>query len=320
MSSKSLHLVANDLKPLVTSIQEMDLKLENQLTLNAYRDVVKSLSMLQKPVPNNVTRNEIKILLRDGSQSKAILYKNNEPNNTNTSAGLVHIHGGGLVMGLPESNDSRHLNLCSKLGITILAISYRKAPEHPYPTPLNDCEDGFDWFYENAESLKVNINRIALSGDSAGGCLAAALSQLKLKDKTNKIAHLLLLYPMLDASTGSKANEKDPLLGEFIWTAEMNQFSWSAYLNGQPRTSPAVPAALKSHTGLPSCWIGVGALDLFLDENIEYARKLIKAGVKTEFDIYPAAIHGFPMIEEAESTLAFINDFSNSLIKALKLT
>ena len=320
MSSKSLHLVANDLKPLVTSIQEMDLKLENQLTLNAYRDVVKSLSMLQKPVPNNVTRNEIKILLRDGSQSKAILYKNNEPNNTNTSAGLVHIHGGGLVMGLPESNDSRHLNLCSKLGITILAISYGKAPEHPYPTPLNDCEDGFDWFYENAESLKVNINRIALSGDSAGGCLAAALSQLKLKDKTNKIAHLLLLYPMLDASTGSKANEKDPLLGEFIWTAEMNQFSWSAYLNGQPRTSPAVPAALKSHTGLPSCWIGVGALDLFLDENIEYARKLIKAGVKTEFDIYPAAIHGFPMIEEAESTLAFINDFSNSLIKALKLT
>ena len=320
MSSKSLHLVANDLKPLVTSIQEMDLKLENQLTLNAYRDVVKSLSMLQKPVPNNVTRNEIKILLRDGSQSKAILYKNNEPNNTNTSAGLVHIHGGGLVMGLPESNDSRHLNLCSKLGITILAISYRKAPEHPYPTPLNDCEDGFDWFYENAESLKVNINRIALSGDSAGGCLAAALSQLKLKDKTNKIAHLLLLYPMLDASTGSKANEKDPLLGEFIWTAEMNQFSWSAYLNGQPRTSPAVPAALKSHTGLPSCWIGVGALDLFLDENIEYARKLIKAGVKTEFDIYPAAIHGFPMIEEADSTLAFINDFSNSLIKALKLT
>lgn len=320
MSSKSLHLVANDLKPLVTSIQEMDLKLENQLTLNAYRDVVKSLSMLQKPVPNNVTRNEIKILLRDGSQSKAILYKNNEPNNTNTSAGLVHIHGGGLVMGLPESNDSRHLNLCSKLGITILAISYRKAPEHPYPTPLNDCEDGFDWFYENAESLKVNINRIALSGDSAGGCLAAALSQLKLKDKTNKIAHLLLLYPMLDASTGSKANEKDPLLGEFIWTAEMNQFSWSAYLNGQPRTSPAVPAALKSHTGLPSCWIGVGALDLFLDENIEYARKLIKAGVKTEFDIYPAAIHGFPMIEEAESTLAFINDFTNSLIKALKLT
>ena len=320
MSSKSLHLVANDLKPLVTSIQEMDLKLENQLTLNAYRDVVKSLSMLQKPVPNNVTRNEIKISLRDGSQSKAILYKNNEPNNTNTSAGLVHIHGGGLVMGLPESNDSRHLNLCSKLGITILAISYRKAPEHPYPTPLNDCEDGFDWFYENAESLKVNINRIALSGDSAGGCLAAALSQLKLNDKTNKIAHLLLLYPMLDASTGSKANEKDPLLGEFIWTAEMNQFSWSAYLNGQPRTSPAVPAALKSHTGLPSCWIGVGALDLFLDENIEYARKLIKAGVKTEFDIYPAAIHGFPMIEEADSTLAFINDFSNSLIKALKLT
>ncbi len=236
------------------------------------------------------------------------------------SAGLVHIHGGGLVMGLPESNDSRHLNLCSKLGITILAISYRKAPEYPYPTPLNDCKDGFDWFHANAESLKVNVNRIALSGDSAGGCLAAALSQLKLNDKTNKIAHLLLLYPMLDASTGTEANKKDPLLGEFIWTSEMNQFGWSAYLNGQPHTSPAVPASLKSYTGLPSCWIGVGTLDLFLDENIKYARKLIKAGVRTEFDIYPAAIHGFPMIEEAQSTKDFIHDFSNSLIKALKLT
>ena len=320
MSSKSLHLVANDLKPLVTSIKEMDLKLENQLTLNAYRDVVKSLSVLQQQVPNNVTRNKIIIKLRDGSQSKAILYKNNDPNHANTSAGLVHIHGGGLVMGLPESNDSRHLNLCSKLGITILAISYRKAPEYPYPTPLNDCKDGFDWFHANAESLKVNVNRIALSGDSAGGCLAAALSQLKLNDKTNKIAHLLLLYPMLDASTGTEANKKDPLLGEFIWTAEMNQFGWSAYLNGQPHTSPAVPASLKSYTGLPSCWIGVGTLDLFLDENIEYARKLIKAGVKTEFDIYPAAIHGFPKIEQAQSTIDFIHDFSNSLIKALKLT
>ncbi len=320
MSFKSLHLVASDLKPLVTSMQELDLKLENQLTLNAYRDVVKSLSMLEPVVPNNVIRKEIVITLRDGSHSKAILYKNNESNHTNISAGLVHIHGGGLVMGLPESNDSRHLNLCSKLGITILAISYRKAPEHPYPTPLNDCEDGFDWFHANAENLGINANRIALSGDSAGGCLAAALSQLKLNDKTNKIAHLLLLYPMLDASTGTKTNEKDPLLGEFIWTAEMNQFSWSAYLNGQPHMSPAVPAALKSYTGLPSCWIGVGALDLFLDENIEYARKLIKAGVKTEFDIYPAAIHGFPMMEEAQSTLAFINDFSNSLTKALKLT
>jgi len=319
MSFKSLHLVASDLKPLVTSIKDMDLKLENQLTLNAYRDVVKSLSVLQQQVPNNVTRNEIKISLRDGSQSKAILYKNNDPNNTNTSAGLVHIHGGGLVMGLPESNDSRHLNLCSKLGITILAISYRKAPEHPYPTPLNDCKDGFDWFHANAENLKVNINRIALSGDSAGGCLAAALSQLKLKDKTNKIAHLLLLYPMLDASTGTEANIKDPLLGEFIWTSEMNRFGWSAYLNGQPHTSPAVPASLKSYTGLPSCWIGVGTLDLFLDENIKYARKLIKAGVRTEFDIYPAAIHGFPMIEEAQSTKDFIHDFSNSLIKALNL-
>ncbi|MDC0879907.1 hypothetical protein OAP69_00825 [Hellea sp.] len=75
MSFKSLHLVASDLKPLVTSIKDMDLKLENQLTLNAYRDVVKSLSVLQQQVPNNVTRNEIKISLRDGSQSKAILYK-----------------------------------------------------------------------------------------------------------------------------------------------------------------------------------------------------------------------------------------------------
>ena len=78
MSSKSLHLVADDLKPLVTSMQEMNLKLENQLTLNAYRDVVKSLSVLQQQVPNNVTRNEIIITLRDGSQSKAILYKNND--------------------------------------------------------------------------------------------------------------------------------------------------------------------------------------------------------------------------------------------------
>ena len=86
MPSKSLHLVASDLKPLVTLMQEMDLKLENQLSLDAYREVVKSLSVLESVVPNNVTRNEIVITLRDGSHSKAILYKNNEPNHNNTSA------------------------------------------------------------------------------------------------------------------------------------------------------------------------------------------------------------------------------------------
>ena len=75
--------------------------------------------------------------------------------NTNSSAGLVHIHGGGLVMGLPESNDSRHLNLCSKLGITILAISYRKAPEHPYPTPLNDCKIALTGFMRMQKVLKL---------------------------------------------------------------------------------------------------------------------------------------------------------------------
>lgn len=229
----------------------------------------------------------------------------------------MHIHGGGLVMGMPEMNDARHIDLCARFGLTILAPTYRFAPEYPYPTPLNDCLDIWTWFHENAERLNLDTNLIALSGDSAGGCLAASISQFVRDHGGGPIAHLMLVYPMLDASTGVNPENLDPLLGEFGWTADMNQFGWHSYLNGADNIAPACPAAMQNYKNLPSCWIGVGTLDLFLDETLHYARQLIAAGVAVEFDVYPSAIHGFPMMATAQSTQDFLRDYANSLTRAL---
>lgn len=311
---RTLHLVAPDLHPLVHALA--DIRLSDMETLQQTRAFVEGLATLEETLPQNVKRTEIKAPLRDGTDIRALLYQNTH---SNCGASLMHIHGGGLVMGMPEMNDARHIDLCTRFGLTILAPTYRVAPEHPYPTPLNDCLDVWDWFHDNASKLGIDKNRVVLSGDSAGGCLAASASQVIRDNDSGLIAHLMLLYPMLDAMTGTKPTKIDPLLGEFGWTAEMNRFGWRSYLDGTPQEAPANPAAVKSFKNLPSCWIGVGSLDLFLDENIRYARNLIAAGIATELDIYPAAIHGFPMMAKAQSTQDFLRDYANSLTKALRL-
>jgi acetyl esterase/lipase len=208
----------------------------------------------------------------------------------------LHMHGGGFVIGNPEINDGSNRSLAAELDCIVVSVDYRLAPETRFPGALEDCYASLLWLYAEAERLGIDRSRIAIGGESAGGGHAVALALLARKRGNIQICLQLLDSPMLDDRTGSSA-EPHPHCGEFVWTPNSNRFGWRSLLGAEPGGPEvpveAVPARAADLTGLPPAFITVGALDLFLEEDMEYARRLIRAGVPTELHVIPGAFHGF---------------------------
>lgn len=230
--------------------------------------------------------------------------------------GICHMHGGGFVLGTPEGGAARLRPMVAALGCVIVSIDYRLAPETPFPGPIEDCYAGLAWTAANAARLGIDPARIGVMGESAGGGLAAALALLARDRGEHRLAFQHLLYPMIDDRTG--VIEGDALTGEFIWNRESNRFGWQAMLgqaSGGEGVSPyAAAARAESLAGLPPTYIATGSLDLFRDENITYAQRLLAAGVPTEFHIWPGAIHGFDGVPDA----AITREANQSRIAALR--
>lgn len=211
---------------------------------------------------------------------------------------LLHIHGGGFIIGAPEFNDLINREQAAQLNCTVVSVAYRLAPETTYPGPVEDCYAALKWINREAESLGVDPQRIAVGGESAGAGLAALLA-IKTRDRGEMPICLQLLdSPMLDDCTGAGAS-RHPYCGEFVWTHSSNQFGWKSMLGVEPGTNEvpteAVPARHEDLSNLPPAFMVVGMLDLFLEETLEYARRLVRAGVSTELHVVPGAFHGFPM-------------------------
>jgi acetyl esterase/lipase len=206
---------------------------------------------------------------------------------TGETPALLWIHGGGYVIGRAYQDDRMCREFASTLGITVASVDYRRAPEHPFPAPLDDCRAAFDWLLDQPG---VDTTRVAIGGASAGGGLAAALA-IRLRDEGAVTPVLQLLsYPMLDDRTTMPAGSSKS--DYRWWGARSNRFGWAAYL-GDADPGTAVPARLDDLSGLPPAWIGVGTSDLFHDEDIAYAGRLAAAGVPCEVEEVPGAYHGF---------------------------
>lgn len=234
---------------------------------------------------------------------------------------ILHIHGGGFVMGSAKMADPDNALLAEALGAVIVSVDYRLAPETPFPGPVEDCYAALCWLHDNAAELGVDASRIAISGESAGGGLAAATALLARDRGGPKLVLQRLIYPMLDDRTAASP-PASPCFGEFIWTRASNVFGWRSLLAAEPGgadVSPyAAPARAKDVAGLPPTYLACGALDLFLEEDLDYARRLMAAGVPTEMHIYPGAPHGFMMAADAEISQAFARDSLAALKRALK--
>jgi acetyl esterase/lipase len=206
---------------------------------------------------------------------------------------LLWIHGGGTIMG-HAAQDDKYLRKLSRLtGFAIAAVQHRLAPEHPYPIPLDDCYAALLWL---ARQPWVDPDRIAVGGASAGGHFAAAIAQRAHDRDDVKLSFQILAYPMLDDRTG--AGRDGPK--RIMWTETDNQLAWHWYLNGAD-PEEAAPARRADLSGLPPAWIGVGTLDLFYQECLEYARRLRDAGVPVQEEIVPGAFHAFDHIAEKAS-------------------
>lgn len=309
------HLLDPQLHPLLDLMPPFELTDD---LLPALRNNPALAVELGDPSQVDVTREEVHASGRVGPDVRALLYRPSEK--AAPGAGYLHIHGGGYVMGTPETSDPINLEICAKLGVVVLSVDYRVAPEHPIPAPLDDCYAGLAWLHEHAPALGVDRERIGIGGESAGGGLAAALA-IKARDAGEyAICHQHLTYPMLDDRTGTPEQPGDPLVGEFIWTRESNQYGWRSYLGGASARAPQAPARLEDFAGLPATWMATAALDLFRDENIEYARRLMCAGVKTELISYPAACHGFQILPGTDIGARYASDHLDALARGLGVT
>ena len=208
---------------------------------------------------------------------------------------VLHIHGGGYIIGSAAMSTLSNRAMAVAADCVIVSVDYRLSPETPHPGPVEDCYSALCWLHDNAASLGVDPARMAVMGESAGGGLAAGLALLARDRAKVKLVHQHLIYPMLDDRTCTRA--PNPLAGEFVWTPASNHFGWSSLL-GQPPggegVSPyAAAARVEDVRGLPSTFIYVGGLDLFVDEDVAYAMRLLRAGVPTELHLFPGATHAF---------------------------
>lgn len=232
---------------------------------------------------------------------------------------LVWIHGGGLILG-DHRDDVWGAYYADRLGIAVVSPSYRLAPEHPFPAPLEDLVAVTGWVMSGGDGM-FDPTRVAIGGESAGGGLGAALVQ-RLHDQGVSVAGQLLVYPMLDDRTAVRPDIDEHQ--HAVWDKALNHLGWSCYLDRDPggveHPAYSVAARRPDLTGLPPAWIGVGSIDLFHDESRDYAERLRIAGTDSRLEVFEGAPHGFASIAPATSiTLAFKESSSRFLEEVLAL-
>ena len=231
---------------------------------------------------------------------------------------ILHTHGGGYVLGSARSDLHNVQKLAVELDCVIATVEYRLAPETSYKGSIEDNYAGLKWLHSNAAALGVDPKRIAVMGESAGGGHAALLALTARDRKEVPVLAQILVYPMLDDRTAS-SRQPGKNIGTITWTGEANRFGWESFLGQKPGTAKvpaaAVPARRNDLAGLPPAFIGVGGIDLFVEEDVDYAHRLISAGVPCELLVAPGAFHGFDLFA-ADTSIA--KRFTAAKIDALR--
>lgn len=248
------------------------------------------------PVPEGVIVDEV----LHGGQRLLVFRPQGTPRKPGA---LLWLHGGGRVLGRPEQFSRHGAQLVLELGIVVVSASYRHAPEHPFPAALDDAASAWAWLVEQAGALGVDPCCLAVGGESAGGGLAAELTQRLHDEGGVQPCAQALVYPMLDDRTA--ADQALTAMKHMVWNNASNAFGWRSYLGVDPGAAQLPPYASAARReqlgGLPAAWIMVGDLDLFHDEDVAYADGLRAAGVPVHLEQVQGAFHGFFAIGRDEA-------------------
>jgi acetyl esterase len=239
-------------------------------------------------------------------------------------AGLLYIHGGGFAVGSIDSEHASAALLADQLGIVVVSVEYRLAPEHPYPAPLDDCYAALCWLHAGANELGIDSARIGVFGQSAGGGLAAGLALLTRDRKGPPLCFQFLGMPELDDrldTTSMRTFTDTPL-----WSRPSAILSWKYYLGDQCEPGSAdvpvyaAPARATQLQGLPPAYISAMEFDPLRDEDILYALKLMEAGVPVELHTFPGTFHGSVLLAQAAVTVRQQSEMLDVLRRGLRIS
>jgi acetyl esterase/lipase len=319
-TANTKHLIDPELIPLLDMLPPLNPTRESLPQIRAMFNAMTAQMLAALPESPDISVSERHIPSPQGAPDVRVLVSLPKNASIPTPA-LLWMHGGGYLWDNADRAYPLVKGMIAATGCAAVSVDYRLAPETPHPGPVEDCYAALKWLYTHAEELGVDASRIAIGGESAGAGLAAALAHLTRDHGEVPLLFQLLMYPMLDDRTAT-ATDLHPYTGEYIWTADDNRFAWTALLGQEPggaNISPyAAPARAERLEGLPPAFIGIGALDLFLEEDLEYARRLMRAGVPTELHVYPGAFHMFSLAENARVTQAFTHDYLHALTRAFE--
>ncbi len=280
----------------------------------ALRDL---MSSFPRPEPEPVARVEDRTVPGPGGEIPVRIYSS-----APASAALpvlVWYHGGGWVIGNLDSADPACRMLANTSGCVIVSVDYRLAPEAKYPAAAEDCYAATSWVAANAASIGADPSRIAVGGDSAGGNLAAVVSQMAKDLGGPRISYQLLVYPVTDHNFGT-SSYTDNADGYLLTRASMEWF-WGHYLNhdGEGAHPKASPLRASDLSGLPPALVITAEFDPLRDEGEAYARALRKAGVAVEQKRYEGQIHGFFANAMIDDGKAAVLQAAQALRMALKI-
>lgn len=270
-----------ELLPALESFPALDLDRSN---IARMRDLL--AAQPRPPSAVDVQEDRRTIPTDDGEVDVFVYRKSDRPN----QPGMLWIHGGGYILGSAE--DERARIIADHCDCSVFSVDYRLAPEHPFPAGPNDCYATLRWMVSDAESLGIDPDNLAIGGASAGGGMAAGVVLMNRDMDNIPLKLQLLLYPMID---NLHATDSGKYVNHPVWKQQTSFNAWEMYLDGEPGedASPYAAASRAADlSGLPPAYVCVGSEDLFRDEDIEYAQRLIAAGVPTELAVYPGLYHG----------------------------
>lgn len=229
---------------------------------------------------------------------------------------LIYYHGGAFFLKAATYHKYLICEYASKTPCKVVFVDYRLTPKYAFPVGVEDCYATFDWVCKHASELEIDSNRIAIGGDSAGGTLVAAVSQMARDRKATKLCYQMLIYPVTDARQNTETIRK--YTDTPLWNSKANSRMWKLYLHDGDfnQRAYASPMEATSLVGLPDAYVEVSEFDCLRDEGILYAKVLEKAGCQVELNKTIGTIHGFELAEQSEITARSVNRRVNALQRA----
>ena len=241
-----------------------------------------------------------------------------EPRGVETDRCLVYFHGGGFFFGAAGLHYALVKRYALETPCKVVFADYRRTPKHPFPVPAEDCYAAFRWTVENAEELGVAPEKIAVGGDSAGGCLCAAVTLMARDRMRRKPCFQMLIYPVTDRRMDSDSYRR--FSDTPMWNAPLSGIMFRGYLpeGWAGKIGYASPAEAEDHSGLPDAYVEAAEFDCLHDDAVSYAGILRRAGVPVEFYETRGTMHGFDIVRAAPTTQAAVARRVNFMRQAFR--